>query len=88
MLLASRCSLHLFALYPEVLILDCTYKINRYGLPLFNMFGMTGVKLSFLVGCAFIRLESEENFQWALRDLAKRILFLLALLLQTAIMPL
>jgi hypothetical protein len=51
---ASRLSLHLFLLYPEVLLLDCSYQTNRYGLPLLNMVGITGVKLSFLVGCAFL----------------------------------
>ncbi len=67
---AYRRSLRLYSLYPEVLLLDCTYKTNRYGLPLLNMVGMTGVKLSFLVGCAFLRSESEEDFQWALRNVA------------------
>jgi hypothetical protein len=59
---ASQQSLHLFELYPEVLLLDCTYQTNRYGLPLLNMVGMTGVKLSFLVGCAFLPSESEKDF--------------------------
>ncbi len=70
---ASRRSLHLFLLYPEVLLLDCTYQTNRYGLPLLNMVGMTGVKLSFLVACAFLRSESEEDYRWVLERLALHI---------------
>jgi hypothetical protein len=61
---ACRRSLHLFLLYPEVLLLHCTYQTNRYGLPLLNMVGMTGVKLSFLVGCAFLKSESKEDYVW------------------------
>jgi hypothetical protein len=66
---ASHRALHLFMLYPEVLLLDCTYKTNRFGLPLLNMVGMSGVKLSFLVGCAFIQSEGEEDFRWVLECL-------------------
>ncbi len=70
---ASQQSLHLFELYPEVLLLDCTYPTNRYGLPLINMVGMTGVKLSFLVGCAFLPSESEEDFDCVLEMLASHL---------------
>jgi hypothetical protein len=50
--------LDLFELYPEVLLLDCTYQINQDGILLFNMVGTSGVKLSFLVGCAFLHAET------------------------------
>ncbi len=70
---ASHRSLHLFLLYPEVLLLDCTYKTNRFGMPLLNMVGITGVKLSFLVGCAFIQSEGEEDFCWVLECLLSHI---------------
>ncbi len=66
---ASHRSIHLFMLHPEVLLLDCTYKTNKFGLPLLNMVGITGVKLSFLVGCAFILSEGEEDFCWVLHYL-------------------
>ncbi len=66
---AARCSLNLFLQYFEVLLLDCTYQNNRYGLPLLNMVKMTGVKLSFLVGCAFIASKSESDFSWVLLKL-------------------
>ncbi len=70
---AYRHCLHLFTLYPEVLLLDCTYQTNRYDLPLLNMVGMTGVKLSFLVGCALLRAETEEDYGWVLEQLAMHI---------------
>ncbi len=66
---ASRRCLYLFSLYPEVLLLDCTYQTNRYGLPLLNMVGITGVKLSFLVGSAFLQSEMEQDFRWVLEKL-------------------
>ncbi len=34
---ASRQSLDLYHRYPEVLLLDCTYKTNKYGLPLLKI---------------------------------------------------
>jgi hypothetical protein len=37
------------------------------------MVGMTGVKLSFLVGCAFLLSESEKDFVWVLEMLASHL---------------
>jgi hypothetical protein len=70
---ASRSSLHLFSLHPEVLLLDCTYQTNRCGLSLLNMVGVTGVKISFLVGCAFLQSETEQDFRWVLEMLAMHV---------------
>ncbi len=67
---ASRQSLDLYHRYPEVLLLDCTYKTNKYGLPLLNVVGITGVNTSFLVCCAFIKAEGESDFCWVLEKFA------------------
>ncbi len=66
---ASHQALHLYMRYPEVLILDCTYKSNRFGLPLLIMVGITGVILSFPVSCAFIQSEGKDDFHWVLECL-------------------
>jgi hypothetical protein len=33
-------SLQYLQSYPDVLLLDCTYKTNRYGMPLLDMIGV------------------------------------------------
>ncbi len=70
---ASRQSLDLCHLYPEVLQLDCTYKTNKFGLPLFNIVEITSVKTSFLVCCVFTKSEGEDDFHWVLQTLASYI---------------
>jgi hypothetical protein len=70
---ASRQSLELYNLYPDVPLLARTYKTNKYGLPLLNIVGITSVKTSFLVCCSFIPSESEANFGWVLQTLTSYI---------------
>lgn len=41
----------------EVLILDATYKTNKYKLPLFIITGVTALNTSFYVGFAFMKSE-------------------------------
>jgi hypothetical protein len=63
-------SLQLYQSYPEVLLIDCTYKTNRYHMPLCCMVGITGMNTSFLVGFAFLRSECERSYSWVLEQLA------------------
>ncbi len=67
---ASRQSLDLYHCYPEVLLLDCTYNTNKYGLPLLNVVGITGINSTFLVCCAFVKSEGEDDFHWVLQKLS------------------
>ncbi len=68
---ASLSSLDLVKSYPEVLLLDCTYKTNRFGLPLLNITGITGLGTSFYLAFAFIKAEAERDITWVLEQLAK-----------------
>jgi hypothetical protein len=65
----SHDSVLLFASFPEVILLDCTYQTNRFGLPLLNMVGITNISISFYVAFSFIKSESEEDYRWVLRQL-------------------
>jgi len=56
-------------LNPEVLIIDATYKTNRYRLPLVIITGVTALNTSFYVGMAFIDGESIPNYEWVLEQL-------------------
>ncbi|CAK8566772.1 unnamed protein product [Lathyrus sativus] len=59
-------SINLFNTFLTVLILDSTYKTNKYTLPLFEMVGITSTEETYVVGFAFLEYEKEDNFKWAL----------------------
>lgn len=61
-------SVALFNTFPTVLLMDSTYKTNRYGMPLFEMVGVSSTSKTFNVAFAFIKNEKEENFTWALQQ--------------------
>ncbi|KAJ6436940.1 hypothetical protein O9K51_10476 [Purpureocillium lavendulum] len=52
--------------YPDLLFLDCTYKTNRYGMPLLDMIGVDACERSFCIAFAFLSGETEEDYIWAL----------------------
>ena len=60
-------SLQLLALNPEVLIMDCTYKTNRFNMPLLNIIGITSLGTNFWVAFCFLRNEKEGDFRWVMR---------------------
>ena len=57
--------------YPEILLLDCTYKTNKYGMPLLDMIGVDATGRSFCIAFAFLSGEAEEDYTWALEQLKK-----------------
>ncbi|OAQ59789.1 mutator-like element transposase [Purpureocillium lilacinum] len=65
-LLAHPESLAYLQAYPELLILDCTYKTNKYKMPLLDMIGVDAYQRSFCIAFAFLSGEAEEDFIWAL----------------------
>lgn len=52
--------------YPDVLILDCTYKTNKYGMSLLDVIGVDACQRSFCIAFAFLGGETEEEYIWAL----------------------
>jgi hypothetical protein len=62
-------SVELFQQYPDILLLDCTYKTNRFKMPLLVIIGSTCVNTSFFVGFCFLPKEQEEDYVWALEQL-------------------
>jgi hypothetical protein len=60
--------------YPDLLIIDCTYKTNKYKMPLLDIIGVDALQRSFCVAFAFLSGEEETDYDWALsrlRDLYK-----------------
>lgn len=52
--------------YPDLLFLDCTYKTNKYGMPLLDMIGVDACQRSFCIAFAFLSGETEEDYIWVL----------------------
>jgi len=46
--------------------MDNTYKTNRYRLPLLEIVGVTCTGMKFYVAFAYLEVEYENNFVWAL----------------------
>ncbi|KAL7236169.1 hypothetical protein ACSBR1_019437 [Camellia fascicularis] len=63
---AHPVSLDLLRAFPHVILMDCTYKTTRYGLPLLEMVGVTSTEETFSVGFAYLQYEREDNYAWAL----------------------
>lgn len=52
--------------YPKLLLLDCTYKTNKYSMPLLDMIGVDAAQRSFCTAFTFLSGETEEDYTWAL----------------------
>ncbi|XP_028061474.1 PKS-NRPS hybrid synthetase CHGG_01239-like [Camellia sinensis] len=66
---AQPVSLDLLRSFPKVLIIDCTYKTNRYRLPLLEIVGVTSTDMSFFVAFAYLQFERIDNYVWVLTTL-------------------
>ncbi|KAM6555829.1 hypothetical protein CsatB_002848 [Cannabis sativa] len=56
----------LLYIFPHVLVMDCTYKTNRYRLPLLEIVGVTSTEYTFSIAFVFLNSEQEDNYTWAL----------------------
>lgn len=52
--------------YPDLLILDYTYKTNKYNMPLLDIVDVDACQRSFYVAFAFLSSEEETDYIWAL----------------------
>jgi hypothetical protein len=72
---------HLFFAHPtsvqmmknwnSVLLMDCTYKTNKFKMPLLNVVGVTSFNTTFFGCFAFIKSEREEDYEWAMNCVAR-----------------
>lgn len=68
-----KTSIVLLRQFYEVVIMDCTYSTNRFGMPLLHIVGCTNINTTFEVGYAFLSRETEEDYVWAI-DVLRKIL--------------
>ena len=51
---------------PDIILMDCTYKTNRFNMPLVNIYGSAGNNMTPQIACAFLGGEKEEDYTWVL----------------------
>jgi hypothetical protein len=59
----------LFKENADIVVMDCTYKTNRFDLPLLNVIAITGMNTVLPVFQAWLPGEAEPDFVWALNML-------------------
>jgi MULE transposase domain len=52
--------------FPTVLLMDYTYKTNRFKLPLLNIVGSTNLNTTFFVAMVFLSVETDADYMWAM----------------------
>lgn len=60
---AHRESVNILRTYPHVILLDSTYKTNRYKYPLVEVIGVTPTNKNFLIGWALLKTEAEADYR-------------------------
>ena len=56
--------------FGAVFLMDCTYKTNKFGMPLLNVVGITNTYQTFNAGFAFLPNELESSYVWALPEMS------------------
>ncbi|KAI5678620.1 hypothetical protein M9H77_09570 [Catharanthus roseus] len=57
-------SIEMLRMWSYVLIMDTTYKTNKYNMPLLEVVGMTPTGKNFTVASAFMRNEQATTYRW------------------------
>ncbi|XP_057418445.1 protein FAR1-RELATED SEQUENCE 6-like [Lotus japonicus] len=66
---AHLVSIQLFNQFSTVVLLDSTYKTNKYRIPLLEMVGMTSVGFTYTIAFGYMCNEREPEVTWALQKL-------------------
>jgi hypothetical protein len=63
---AHQKQIELLLANPDILLMDCTYRTNKYRLPLLHILGCTNLQTFFSAGFCFLRNETEADYHWAI----------------------
>ncbi|KAJ5243941.1 hypothetical protein N7489_004037 [Penicillium chrysogenum] len=66
-----KTSIAMLQMNPWVISIDCTYKTNRYGLPLLDIVGFAATGSTFHIGFCFMRDEKDDSYEVMLSCLAE-----------------
>ena len=67
--IAPKQHIKLWRQSPDILLLDTTYKTNRFKMPLLSICGVSQQQQPFQLAAVFLDGEREEQFGWALKCL-------------------
>ncbi|KAH9152352.1 hypothetical protein AeRB84_005201 [Aphanomyces euteiches] len=66
---ASHEVLDVFKVNYDIIMMDCTYKTNKFGMPLLNFIGVSGMNTTLHLAHCFMAGESPDDYTWALTTL-------------------
>nr|XP_043616205.1 protein FAR1-RELATED SEQUENCE 5-like [Erigeron canadensis] len=69
--IAHPLSIKLAKHFSSTFVMDCTYKTNKYNMPLLDIIGISCFSTTFYSGFVFLEKEDEENYVWALSAFKK-----------------
>jgi hypothetical protein len=58
---------------PDILLMDCAYKTNKYRLPLLHILGCTNLQTFFSAGFCFLHRETHTDYYWALSTFIRQV---------------
>jgi hypothetical protein len=70
LLMASPISVELGRKYRLVFLMDCTYKTNKFKMPLLNVVGLTPQNKSFFFCFIFLKEDTNPYYFWALQKIS------------------
>ncbi|MBW0540868.1 hypothetical protein O181_080583 [Austropuccinia psidii MF-1] len=59
---------------PHFILMDCTYKTNKYKTPLFQIVGFSSTKKTFSGAFCLMKNETEPSYTWALNQYIEKVL--------------
>jgi len=65
---AHESQIKLIRAYPDVLLMDCTYRTNKYKMPLLHFLGVGPIEKQFSAAFTFLRSETELDYYWAVSN--------------------
>ncbi|GMF63961.1 unnamed protein product [Phytophthora fragariaefolia] len=69
--LAAQESIDIYKNNPDVLLLDCTYKTNRFKIPLLDIVGVSGMNMTIHVAQSYLKGGGRDDYLFALKALRK-----------------
>jgi hypothetical protein len=65
---ATKQAMKMARYFPDVLLVDCTYKANKYGMPLLHSVGVMPTQRFFTAVLCFMPSETKPEYEWALKE--------------------
>jgi hypothetical protein len=71
---ANALSIDLIQSYPDVILIDATYRTNRYNMPLLHFLGVTAINTTFSIAFCFLSAEDEGMYDLAVKAFKEKVL--------------